>query len=106
MNKNISKIDQKIADLQRDIEHLIAEKEKYVGLSLSQRIAEVIHEKTCNYNHTDGCGWYYGSWKNPRDEHIRYHNKAIFLLKLIELLDKNMTDEQIEKFINDFLTII
>ena len=30
-----------------------------------QQIAEIIHRRTCHWNHTDGCSWEYESWEKP-----------------------------------------
>lgn len=38
-----------------------------------KEVAEALHKKTCHYNHTDGCGWYYddGSWtESSRKEYL------------------------------------
>lgn len=102
--KKLSSIDQKIADLQKDIDHLQSERQKLEGLSLIQRITEILHQHVCHSNHTDGCDWYYGSWEKPSYAHTKYTAKAIIILKLVEPLD--METEQLEDFIANFLAVI
>lgn len=59
MNKSSSEIDDQIKELikQRDI--ALAAEQKLKTLSLSQRVAIIIHDNMCSHNHTDGCGWHY-----------------------------------------------
>lgn len=69
--------DEQIAELQRQIEKLEQEKKAVADLTPAQRVAEVLHEY-CTWNHTDGCGWHYGSWKNSPlgDTHEYYLEHA------------------------------
>ena len=34
-------------------------------LTDEQEVAEIIHSKTCSWNHTDGCSWMYENWEKP-----------------------------------------
>jgi len=29
-------------------------------------LATLIHDKTCHWNHTDGCGWMYEKWDDEK----------------------------------------
>ena len=35
-------------------------------LTEAQELAELVHKKTCHWNHTDGCSWFYESWDGVR----------------------------------------
>jgi len=39
-------------------------------------LAEAMHKTMCRHNHTDGCGWYYCDWENPREERTDYLRRA------------------------------
>ena len=64
------------AELERELEELDDEEQEFNSLTPDQQLAEALHKVLCHYNHTDMCGWFYGSWKAPRDEHRRYVEKA------------------------------
>ena len=38
-----------------------------------QRIADMIHEETCHWNHMDKCGYHYSTWENPNMDRLRYY---------------------------------
>lgn len=42
-------------------------------------IATYLHGIFCNYNHTDGCSWFYGDWENRTYSHGLYYEKAVIL---------------------------
>lgn len=47
-------------------------------------LAELMHKKSCRYNHTDGCGWFYdrGDWTEySRGEYL---GKAKALLSVVD----------------------
>lgn len=82
INEEISKIESEIESRRQEIERLQARK---AGLASGNRfvVAEYLHEKECHWNHTDGCGWYYGSWEPPlRSSRQQYLDRADKLLKL------------------------
>lgn len=41
-----------------------------------QKLADVIHEKTCTRNHIDMCGYHYSSWDNPNWDRKQFLEKA------------------------------
>lgn len=51
-------------------------------------IAVEIHNKTCHWNHTDGCSWYYEMKKGQHDwngdTHTRYFKRAEKLVRFCE----------------------
>ena len=53
-----------------------------------KKLATLLHEQFCGFNHTDGCGWYYeeGEGKDPWDgsmygSHTRWAEKAKEIMK-------------------------
>jgi len=70
----LRKAQEKLAKLEQD-------KKKFEGLSDEQRLAELIHDSQCRWNHTDGCGWYYESWDVPGYSKEEYLRKAKNILK-------------------------
>jgi hypothetical protein len=80
----------KIEELEKQISDLKREQKEYESLADNQRLAELIHEVTCHYNHTDGCSWYYDSWKTPNVPHsdrFRHLKKANAVLALVNFED-------------------
>lgn len=51
-------------------------------LQATELIAEGLHSKLCHYNHTDGCGWFYGPDAGP---HAEYREKARALINAVGL---------------------
>lgn len=74
----------KIAELEEKLAQLKSEQEEYDLLSEDKKLAEFIHQQTCRFNHTDGCGWYYESWRQPSSTSTRagYLKKATNILKI------------------------
>ncbi len=64
------------AKLLAELQELDTEDTRTTTLTPAQRIAEVIHSKICRDNHTDVCGWDYGSWDQPAG---RYSSRAHYL---------------------------
>ena len=80
--------DQEIKDLNARLFLLQEEKKKAekarVKASVTAEeaeIAELLHDKCCHHNHTDGCGWFYewDDWSGT--SHESYLKKARKLLK-------------------------
>lgn len=49
-------------------------------------LAALIHDKTCTWNHTDGCSWMYEKW----DDEILGHAKSEYLKvarKILKITD-------------------
>jgi len=76
----------------KDQENKIAE---FKLMSDDKKLAEVLHEKQCHMNHTDGCGWHYESWSNLGT----YSSRLRYLEKAREIL-KDFTFEQAVKFVS------
>ena len=77
-------IDEKISQLEAEIEKLNKEKLVYEALIPEERLAELLHEKICKYNHMDGCSWYYSSWIDPNYERLGWLNKSKDFLKIVD----------------------
>lgn len=73
-SKQISELEEKLARLK-------SEQEEYDLLSEDKKLAELIHQQTCRYNHTDGCGWFYENWKQSSGTRADYLKKAQNILK-------------------------
>jgi hypothetical protein len=50
-------------------------------------LADLLHEKTCRFNHTDYCGWHYESWENPGYAKKRFLEKANDMLNEAQRLN-------------------
>jgi hypothetical protein len=42
------------------------------SLPFEQRLAELIHDKLCHCNHTDGCEWHYQNWDSIDRNSTKY----------------------------------
>lgn len=87
-SKQISELEEKVARLKR-------EQEEYNRLSEDKKLAELIHTKLCRYNHVDGCGWHYESWKQPLGARTEYLKKAQNILKLSKFKEAVKIIEQL-----------
>ena len=61
----------------------------------TERLANFLHSRLCNWNHIDGCSWEYSSWDKPCSTRIGYRKKAE---SLIDYTNQHMigstTDEE------------
>jgi hypothetical protein len=84
MSKNASKIE----ELKAQIAKLEAQDAALAALAPDHRLAMTLHETLCQWNHTDGCGWFYemrdgiDDWAG--DAHGRYLSKAHRLIKFCD----------------------
>jgi hypothetical protein len=69
-------------DYDKEIEALVFERDsRIMSESLAGKLAILIHDHSCGYNHTDGCGWMYEmknglhDW-NHGEAHYPYLEKA------------------------------
>lgn len=78
----------------KNLEQEIYEKNlAYMNLDPEEiKIAEVLHTHLCNWNHTDGCSWFYESWEDPGCSKKDYLEKA----KRVKSL--GYTGEMIDEF--------
>jgi len=90
----MKEIDEKISDLEKELNSLKEQKEKEEkAIKLSKlssntiELAELIHEKLCHWNHTDGCGWYYEKWDDLNLGYSKkeYYKKAEAILKDVSI---------------------
>lgn len=63
---------------------LAAAQDEMNGMTPEQRIAIRLHDTTCRWNHTDGCGWFYEFKDKQHDwsgsSHKSYLEKAFKLI--------------------------
>jgi hypothetical protein len=79
MSENL--IEQKRAELAQ----LEAKERYFKSLPESYQLAERLHTLLCNWNHCDGCSWYYTSWEKyngafsdpTRGDYVRKAEKLI-----------------------------
>jgi hypothetical protein len=69
-------IDAEIQEAEQKLAKLKEERKSFEGLSEEQKLAELIHESQCRWNHTDGCSWYYEKWGDPGYAKKEYLQKA------------------------------
>ncbi len=58
---------QEIADSEKKIAEAKAKLEELALIPEDQRLAMSLHSLQCQWNHTDGCGWYY-EFKDKKDD--------------------------------------
>ena len=58
----------------------IVNEKRMLALSPERQVAELLHKQFCNWNHADGCGWYYFSWESVCAERESWLSKARKLL--------------------------
>ncbi len=72
--------DKEIRDAEAVVRDLKMEKELVEAMPKNQRLADALHAKTCRWNHEDGCGWHYESWKNIGTSRRAFLDKADAML--------------------------
>ena len=89
--------------LKKTLDWIDAELEKKVDQT--ERLADFLHEKLCNWNHIDGCGWEYSSWDKPCDTRMRYRAKA---QSLMDYAEHNMitSAEDEEAFVDSIIGLL
>jgi len=95
----LRKTEKEIQELQTKIDKLNKEKQLLLGLSPEKRVAELIHERLCSWNHTDGCAWFYENWDDFNDFDGKKHMAKGKYYKMAGNLLEHFTEEQIELFI-------
>jgi len=84
MDKSGEIEEREIEERESQVEKLEANQEEFDSLPENYKLAEKIHNVTCTWNHTDGCGWFYENWKGElRDTRKRYVEKADRVLKKV-----------------------
>lgn len=84
----ISQINSQIEKLQAELKEAQEAQKKFLEMPREQQVATILHDKKCQYNHTDGCGWYY-EFVNKQEqwsarEHSNWVNKAMALMAACE----------------------
>lgn len=77
-------LDKQIAETEKELGRLRARKQALDDLTPDKRLAELLHRTMCHYNHTDGCGWHYENWTDPRHARKQYLAMAQRLLKVVD----------------------
>lgn len=110
MSDRIHEIDKRIGTLQNDILSLqdeisrLQEERKTLDGNELYRIAESLHSAKCNWNHTDGCSWFYETWDGSTGAGNR--ERMIWVGKARNLVAKakelGVTPESLIKIVNEF----
>lgn len=93
--KQIKDIEEKIVKLKSEIESLERQKADIKVLPFNKKLATVLHDKLCHWNHTDGCEWHYGNSNNDREWTFQHSARR----KYLEMAD-NVLDH-VYRFINN-----
>lgn len=72
---------EKIKDLEKELADLKKRQKIEESLPPDKKLAELLHERLCILNHTDGCGWEYESWDNIGYSRKSYLDQAKKILK-------------------------
>lgn len=67
MKRTSAVVQEEINKLTRELEQLKQKEASIRALPLTQRLAVVMHDHQCTWNHTDGCGWHYEVVNNVHD---------------------------------------
>jgi len=89
MYNHMKNYNKEIEELENKIKILKEEKKSHDLLRPAQKLATIIHDKTCRSNHTDGCGWDYESWEglNKNSTRNSYLEKANRILTKVKYDD-------------------
>ena len=79
--KQVEEAKIKMQEATDNYNNLVQEFKEYNQLSEAQRLADLIHQKTCHSNHIDQCGYEYESWTSPDSSKKSYLGKAEAMLK-------------------------
>ena len=98
-------IDNEIEKLNKQIEALVKQKEELNKLTEAQKIAKVLHEKLCNANHTDGCGWYGCGWYYEAENGIdkwegNTHKEYLYKANKLLVYNNRFGYEDVINFLN------
>ncbi len=80
----MAELDRKIAEAQKVLDSLKAQQAYEEKLAPKYKLARMLHEKLCRYNHTDGCSWFYFV-KGAEDDWTDYSH-ATYLAKAVRML--------------------
>jgi hypothetical protein len=92
---DLLKEEQVLAELKQKVKDQEKKIADFKVMSDDKKLAEILHEKQCHWNHTDGCGWFYEKWTDNLGE---YSARLNYLAKAREIL-KDFTFEQAVKFV-------
>lgn len=85
INRERAAAERKLAELEAEQEKL---DRRTRALTPAQNLAEIMHERLCHFNHTDGCDWYYRDPLKPdtwnQGTHQRYLDKAEAALQVAD----------------------
>lgn len=79
--KQVDEAKRKMQEATDNYNKLVQEFKQYNQLSEAQRLADLIHEKTCHSNHIDQCGYEYESWTSPGYSRQSYLRKSVSMLQ-------------------------
>lgn len=97
-------IDEQIEELENQIASLQTQKAKLKALTPVQELAIFLHQKTCHWNHTDGCDWFYymkddmPTWEgHAQQDALKKAQRAMF--HVIQAADDNFHDKVNNEFV-------
>lgn len=91
--------EQNLEEAQRDLEDNKLQIAKLVEIKYlfsihpEYEIAELLHAKMCNWNHTDGCSWFYEKWGDLGYARNTYITRA---KRVLAVIDRNTAKKVIE----------
>ena len=94
-------LEQALLDLAERKLKLAQARANLTALSPTHQLAISLHEKFCNWNHTDGCSWWYavkdGVHDWSEDSHRSYFNKAHQVMTRLKC--EPVTEHNVAEFI-------
>lgn len=96
----VKDFDAEIAEHQRAIKELDAERAAFGAMTEDQQLAMSLHDAFCRWNHTDGCGWFYEVHKGIDDWDGHSHARWLTNVKAVRAqLPADYTNETIIKVV-------
>lgn len=111
-NHEMKKLEAEIAEKQQKLEEL-KEQHRLEALQAPEfKLAILLHDMTCKWNHTDGCSWYYEMVKHSKGEehnwtgwaHDQFLRKARLIIKTPSL--QGIELEQLIKILGETQAIL
>jgi hypothetical protein len=93
---DMKKLIAKRSKLEEQLDKVNAEIDALENLTPAQQLAEYLHGKQCNWDHTSGCGWFYESWEKPGYDRNQYLEKAE------RLISKGMGPDDVQKMVEKY----
>lgn len=96
-------IDKQIANLEKQLSELKAEKARLETITPARQLANELHKRQCHLNHIDQCGWEYDKWGEGAKK--RWEDKAEKILSTLNEvgIDFHANKDKVNKVVDAFV---